>query len=329
MANADQDISILCLSGLESPLCTHRADTSLDNVDQVLEVLRGIWSEDKERLVLIVSTSFKGSARLLEEVESLGHNPFLLEFTGVPEIMLSGLNIDEVISFHLGLLSLTSGERRRAEKIHPAVSRRELLRSAFIVSPKYIILPSIRSERAAECANTCPYGALGEKGLEKNKCRGCMLCAHRCIGAFTRLPVWTGASSMAYVYSFAAAKKIDGVVFVCRKALEALEDRVVEASPARLIAVHVPCIAWLFPRLLSALRSLGLYVHVFFDESVCRDCRSGEAALIAVKELREIGITVSDSLSEASAYAYTGFGREKVDEDRVASMLLEALGYKS
>jgi Fe-S-cluster-containing hydrogenase component 2 len=323
----DNDISILCLAGLESTLCTHRVDSGLEGTNQVLEALQRIWSEDDMRLVLIVSTSFKGSSRLMEEVESLGYNPFLLEFTGVPEVMLSGLSIDEIISFHLGLLSLTAHERRSAEKVYPVVSRRELLRNAFIVSPRYIILPDIREDKAAECINACPYGAITNRGLEKSKCRGCMFCAHNCVKEMAHLPAWTGPASMAYIYSFIANKRLDGVVFTCRRALETFEDRIVEASPARLVAAHIPCIAWLFPRLLRALVDLGLYVHIFYEEDACNACRSADATRIAVEELRNIGINISATLSKASMYAYTGFGREKISEDKVASILLEALGY--
>ena len=318
-------IDVVCLSGLESSLCTHRLDANLDEVERVVEFARALYDSGKDRLLLLVAAGLRGAARILSELESLGYNPFLVEFTGVPEVMLSGLSLDDVIRFHLGHLSLTMMERRRARRVYPAITRRELFRSAFIPTPRYMIPPSIGEEDADECSRFCPYDAIGGKGVDEKRCRGCMLCVTRCRGAASKMPAWTGAASMAYIYSFAASKSLDGVLFICRNALDYLDEKVVEASPARLLSVHVPCISWLPPKLLSVLKSLGLYVHVYYDPRVCASCRSAKAAEIAAKELAESGVTVSSSLTEASAYAFTGYGRARLSEDELAEVFIRAI----
>ena len=271
--------------------------------------------------MLLVSAGLRGASTILSELESLGYNPYLVEFTGVPEVMLSGLSIDDVIRFNLGYLSLTLSERLSARRVYPAVSRRELFRSMFIVIPRYVIIPEIKR---GEACSSCPYGALSEDGVDEKRCRGCMLCMSKCLHVFRKMPAWTGPASMAYIYSYAVSRSLDGVLFICHRALDVLDEKAVEASPARLLPVHIPCISWLSPRLLSVLRKLGLYVHVYTDEA-CSKCRYSEAASIAAEELRAAGITVSGSLIEASPYAFTGYGREKLSEEEIAEEFMKAL----
>ena len=320
----ERTINIVCLSGLESELCSQRLDATLDETERLVEFIDALWGEDSEQEpLLLVSASLRGASRLLSELESLGHNPYLVEFTGVPEVMLSGLNLDDIIRFHLGHISITLVERLGAKKIYPAVTRRELFKNMFLITPRYIILPEISREHG--CKDICPYGALSDDGIDEKKCRGCMLCMSKCPSAFSKMPAWTGPASMAYVYSFAASKSLDGVLFVCRRSLDALDEKVVEASPARLLAVHIPCISWLSPRLLAVLRKLGLYVHVYYDTRICDSCRVADAAKLASQELARSGVTVSASLVEASPYAFTGYGRRRLSEEEIAEEFIRAI----
>lgn len=320
----DRAINVVCLSGLESELCSQRLDATLDETERLVEFIRALWGDDGEQgPLLLVSASLRGTAKLLSELESLGYNPYLVEFTGIPEVMLSGLSLDDVIRFHLGHISITMRERLSAKKVYPAVTRRELFRSMFLVTPRYVILPEIG--RGHGCGDACPYGALSDAGVDEKRCRGCMLCMSRCPSAFNKMPAWTGPASMAYVYSFAANKSLDGVLFICRRSLDALDEKAVEASPARLLAVHIPCISWLSPRLLGVLRKLELYVHVYYDPEACGSCRVAEAARIASQELAKHGVTVSASLMEASPYAFTGYGRRRLSEEEIAEEFIRAV----
>ena len=320
----ERTISIICLSGLESELCSQRLDATLDETERLIEFIRALWGDNNEpEPLLLVSASLRGTARLLSELESLGYNPYLVEFTGVPEVMLSGLSLDDVIRFHVGHTSITLGERLGAKKVYPAITRRELFRSMFLVTPRYVVLPEIR--RGHGCSHACPYNALSDEGVDEKRCRGCMLCMSMCPSVFRKMPAWTGPASMAYVYSFAASKSLDGVLFICRKNLDVLDERAVEASPARLLAVHVPCVSWLSPRLLGVLRKLGLYVHVYYDPDACGSCRVAEAARMASQELVKHGVTVSASLMEASPYAFTGYGRRRLSEEEIAEEFIRAI----
>ncbi len=309
---------------MESELCSQRLDATLDETERLVEFIRALWGDEGEPgPLLLVSASLRGAAKLLSELESLGYNPYLVEFTGVPEVMLSGLSLDDVIRFHLGHISITMRERLSAKRVYPAVTRRELFRSMFLVTPRYVILPEIR--HGHECSDACPYGALSDDSVDEKRCRGCMLCMSRCPSAFSKMPAWTGPASMAYVYSFAASKSLDGVLFICRRSLDALDEKAVEASPARLVAVHIPCVSWLSPRLLGVLRKLGLYVHVYYDPGACSSCRVAEAARVASQELAKRDITVSASLMEASPYAFTGYGRKRLSEEEIAEEFIRAI----
>jgi Pyruvate/2-oxoacid:ferredoxin oxidoreductase delta subunit len=310
------EVEVYCLAGLDSRFCTRRFEENLDKPSSIVDIVDQAITQGK--IVLLVSTALSGFEKVLAEVEDLGRNPFLLEATGIPEAMLSGLSLDSVISFHLGLITLTVGERRRARKVYPPVTRRQLLRNLFIVKPYYAIQPK---EIPGKKCGSCPYNAIRDDGfLDAGRCRGCMLCLTRCGLA----PIWTGPAALAYTYKFVEEAMLDGVVFICRSQLGLLDSKAVEASPARLIAFHVPCISWLNPQLLRALESLDVYTTVLYDSGLCKDCKLSKAAEIAVSMLREEGIEVSDSLTPASMHAFEGYSRPKRSGDEVASVLASA-----
>ena len=318
-------VEVVCLGGIVSEACTRSAEARLDERERVVRVLEEVWGEDSGRPVLLVSPGLRGFEDVLTDVEELGFNPFLLEATGVPETMLSGLPLETVIGFHVGLLEATGAERRSARRIQPRVSRREALRRLFLVLPRYRVLPRLRDPRG--CGDgVCPYSALGPRGLDEKRCRGCMVCAWRCPGVVEPL-LWTGPLGMLYAYRFVSEHGLDGVLFICRRMLGRLDEAAVEASPARLLAFHVPCVSWLYPQLLGVLRErLGVYVHVYYDPGGCAGCETREAAEAAAEALRVSGAVVSGSLVEASAHAFTGYSRPRVGLEEAAEAMLEALG---
>jgi ferredoxin len=310
------EVEVYCLAGLDSRFCTRRFEEDMSKTSRVVDLVDPAVTQDK--IVLLVSTGLSGFEKVLAEVEDLGRNPFLLEATGVPEAMLSGLSLDSVVSFHLGLIALTAGERRRARKVYPPVTRRQLLKNLFIVKPYYAIQPR---EVPQGCSSGCPYSAVGEGGaVDRSRCRGCMLCLTRC----GLSPVWTGPAAIAYTYKFVEESSLDGVVFVCRSQLGLLDSKAVEASPARLIAFHVPCISWLNPRLLRALEGLDVYTMVLYDLQRCSGCRVSEAAEAAAGMLRGAGIEVSDSLTPASMHAFKGYSRPRRSSEEIALALAAA-----
>lgn len=312
------EVEVYCLSGLDSRYCSRRFEEGMDDPVRVADLVAPVISSGKA--VLLVSTGFQGFGRVLAELEEVGRNPLLVEATGVPESMLSGLSLDTVILFHLGHIALTLGERRRARKFYPPVTRRQLLKNLFTVTPRYVVQP----RNPPLGCSVCPYNALGEEGLDESRCRGCMLCCSLCGGC---TPAWTGPAAMAYLYRFVAEAGLDGVVFVCRSQLGLLDVKTVEASPARLAAFHVPCITWLSPRLLRVLEELEVHTTVLLDlEGACRGCWLSAAALRAVEELRRAGVVVSDGLSHASSYAFTGYSRRRRSGEEVAALLASAEG---
>lgn len=324
-SGGDGGVEVVCLGGIVSEACTRSVEARLDERDKVVRVLEEVWGEDSGRPVLLVSPGLRGFGDLLNDVEELGFNPFLLEATGVPETMLSGLPLETVIGFHVGFLEATVAERRGARRVQPRVTRREALRRLFLVTPRYRILPRLRG--TAGCGGgVCPYSALGPRGLDEQRCRGCMVCAWRCLGLVEPL-LWTGPLGMLYAYRFVSEHGLDGVVFVCRRMLGRLDEAAVEASPARLLAFHVPCVSWLYPQLLSVLRGrLGVYVHVYYEPGGCSGCEAAKAAAVAAEALRGSGAVVSGSLVEASAHAFTGYARPRVGLEEALEAMLEALG---
>ena len=313
---AAESVEVICLSGLDSSLCSRRVEASLADTAYVADLVAPIVAEG--RGALLVAPGFRGFPELLDELESLGRNPYLVEAATVVESMLAGLSLESIISYHLGLMTLTLRERRRARKVYPTVTRRQLLKSLFLVQPFFAIQPE-RVE--GHCGSACPYNALGEQGVDRGRCRGCMLCAVACGSP----PAWSGPAAVAYTYKFVEANALDGIVFVCRRQLDVLDEKAVEASPARLIVHPVPCISWLHPGLLKALERLEVHVFVLIDSKRCKGCILERASLKAVETLSAYGLQVVDGLVEASAVAFTGYSRRRRSNGEIAEVLQSAL----
>lgn len=311
---------VVCLGGMVSGLCSVGVEALLDDTVKLVDIVDAVWGEDPERPILFVAPSLRGFSGFLRSLGEMGRNPFLVEVTGVPETMLSGLSMDKLIEYYAGFIALTFGERRRASKRRPAVTRRELFRRLFLVTPEYVIQPR---GLGAGCDDACPLGALRGGRVEESRCRGCMVCLHRC-GAST---LWAGAAAMAYAYRYVSEHGLDGVLFVCRERLDLLDEKAIEASPAKLLPVHLPCTGWLSPRLVAAMAGLGVYVHVLAGPGVCSGCPRWEPLASAghLDALREAGAVVSEDLSPASSYAYTGYTRKRLDMEEVLRVLEEAL----
>jgi len=312
----DVDIEIVCLSGLESRHCGWRLEAGLDDVPAVVDVLDRIWERDPGKPVVLVSTGLSGFWRLHRELAELGRNPFLVEATGIPETMLAGLSLDELIEYHAGFLVATLGDRRRAVKRRPPVTRRQLLRSLFIVPPEYVIPPRLRGRCPGEA---CPLGALDGERLDEQRCKGCLACLHRCPGV--EVPAWTGVTGLAYAYEWVETRGLDGVLFICRRLLGRLDGEAVEASPARLLPFHVPCVGWLVPWLLQEIAGLGVYLHVYAGGEACSSCQLWG---LVSSHVSELPATVSTELAEASMHAYTGYTRPRVGLDAVLERLSRA-----
>ncbi|ABM81202.1 hypothetical protein [Hyperthermus butylicus] len=311
-------VEVVCMNGISSAKCTRTVEIGLGDLHATVDLLDDVWGESPERPVLLVSTSLRGFDALVKELGELGRNPFLVEATGIPETMLSGLSLDNLIDYYAGFIAATLQERQRAKRRTPPVTRREALRRFFLIPPEYVVLPRLRG--SCGDAEVCPYSALTPEGLDEARCRGCMLCAAMCPGAVEQL-AWTGAASLAYAYSFADRYALDGILFICRRSLGMLDEYAVDASPARLLPFHVPCISWLQPSLLAALNKLGIRVHVHRDPGICNGCQLEAAAGIAEKLLSQRGVRVSPRLSEASIYAYTGYTRPKKSMREILVML--------
>ena len=310
-------ITTVCFDGIESEYCNIRAPALFSQTERVIEAISDIISEGK--VALIVASSFIGVSRLLESVEQEGLNPFLLEFAAITESILSGLSIDQIILYHYGVALLTLDERLSATRVKPAVSRRELLRRAFLIPERYVIPPRI-SKRCED--EVCPYAAIEGKDLNLAKCRGCMYCVTRF--ECGPLPKWSSVDVFAYVYSFASEHSIDGLVVTCRRQLDSVTYHVTEATPAKLLLLAVPCISWLDARLLKRLiERLDLPVYVYLDESVCSECWLSKVARQAVEWLRDSGIPVVSELVEAAEAAGRGYSRRGVEPERVAEILSE------
>jgi len=233
-------VSLVCAWGLRSSLCTRTVDVELGDASSV--ALAVAEELDEADGVVLAAPGLEAASRVVEEVERLGRNPFLVEVTGIPETILSGLTLDELLAYHAGLLSASLEARRSAVARRPAVTRRELLRRAFLVEEQYVLPPS----SVAGCPDeACPFGAIDGGRLRVERCRGCMLCRHRC--PRVEAPGLVGPLQLLYAYSYAASKALDGILVVCRRALPLLDAAAVEASPARLLPLHVPCLGWLDP----------------------------------------------------------------------------------
>jgi ferredoxin len=307
---------VVCLGGMVSRLCSLSIDVVLDDFTKLVDAVDRVWEEEPRRPVLFVASGLRGFSGLLRELGELGRNPFLVEATGIPETMLSGLSMDKLIEYYGGFMVATMGDRLRAVKRRPAVTRRELFRRLFLVTPEYIIPPPEGVER---CRGRCPLGAVGERGLDTSRCRGCMVCIHGC----TAPPQWAGVAGLAYAYRYVEENGLDGILFLCRERLDDLDEKAVEASPAKLLLFHLPCAGWLSPGLVRALVELGVYVHVYAGPRVCSGCPRWEAlhASQHLEALRRAGAVVSENLSEASMHAYEGYTRPKRSLEEVVKKL--------
>jgi len=312
---------VVCLGGMVSRNCSVSVDYVLEDYSKLVDVVDSVWEEEPGRPVLFVAASLRGFSGFLRELGELGRNPFMVEVTGIPESMLSGLSVDRLVEYYAGFMAVTLGERRRAVKRRPAVTRRELLRRLFLVTPEYVITPRLPEGR--DCSEACPLGAIRSGKVDAGRCRGCGVCVHGCGVA----PAWPGAAVLAYAYRYVSEHGLDGVVFVCRDRLNELEERVIEASPAKLLPLHVPCVGWLAPRLAAALRELGLYVHVLAGPGLCGGCPRWEplASSRHLRSLMESGVVVSERLVEASMHAFTGYTRPRLELERVLEVLGKAL----
>lgn len=313
----------VCAWGISSSLCSVNVDAEPGDTIHVANVVEELLSEDEERLVLVVAPGVSQAMEVIGEVKRRGLNHYRVEATGIPETMLSGLSMDELIAFHLGWLRVTAPARLSARRRTPAVSRREALRKLFLVTREYVLAPE---ELPRGCGSACPYGAVKENGtVALEKCRGCMLCIHHCPGA--RAPGWAGPRELLYAYSYAAEKALDAVLLVCRGALPGLDAVAAEASPAKLLPVHVPCLGWLSPRLLGVVEeALGMPFLVYAPGGgACSACPAASHVTGHVKGLRESGARVISSLVEASTLAYTGYTRPRLSPGEAVERLARLL----
>ncbi|OWJ55721.1 ferredoxin [Pyrodictium delaneyi] len=321
----DNAVEIVCTGGLVSEKCTRRVEVQLSETSNVINLIENIWADEPSKPILLVVTAFSGFGKLIKEISESGSNPFLIEATGIPETMLSGLPLDTVIEYWAGMLTATLTERKGAKRRSPRVSRREVLRRLFLIPPKYVMLPRLRSV-AVNCRrdDVCPFSALEAGRFDEDKCQGCMLCAWTCPEA-VEAPLWTGPLGLLYAYRFIDKYGLDGILFICHHKLEQLDKSAVEASPARLLAFHVPCVSWLSPRLLESLVSLGIYVQVYADKNVCEECGLKPAGFKAIDMLRVNGVHVSENLAEAGAAALTGYIRPKKSLEEVIELMTKSL----
>ncbi len=316
-------VEVICVGGLSLQSCSQTINTSLNDAYTIVEVLENLWKSNDKQPVLIVSPSMRGSVRLLKEIALGGWNPFIVEITGLPESVLSGLPLELLVEYWIGFIIATLGDRLRAQQVLPSVSRREVLRRLFLVPSVFAILPRVKSD-VSVCKDSCPFNAIGDKGLDETRCRGCMLCVWRCRDRFDP-PTWTSITPLLYVYQFLDKHGLDGILFICRNRLDNLDSIAPEASPARLVPYHIPCAGWLSPRLLGALRMLDVYVHVYAGKDVCENCRLKEAGITASASLSESGIDIGGSLVRAGSAAYTGYTRLKRSLEEVSKHLYSNL----
>ncbi len=319
MAESGGTTAVLCLAGIDLGLCTEKTSLQLSDKDKLIDLVTGIWAENPQTPVLLVSPSFTGFSNFLGELSSLGYNHFLVDVTGVPESILSGLPLKELVEYFLGLLEASLSDRRRARRTSPIVSRRELLKRFFFVPPRHVVVPEPTSNRACS-EEVCPYNALSKGRVREDKCRGCMLCVWECPSAFKH-PQWTSTRGLVHAYRYVDRHGLDGVLFICHNTLDSLDSIAAEASPARLLPFHVPCISWLSPQILGRLSSLGVYVHIFYDKEKCSKCSLGLAAEKASVKLGSRGVVVGSSLMQASRVAFTGYMRPKRSLEEVAMLL--------
>lgn len=319
-------VEVFCMGGLVSEKCTKIVEVQLNETNAAINLVDSVWAKEPFKPILFVAPALSGFSRLLEELSELGRNPFLVEATGIPETMLSGLSLDNIIEYWIGMLMATLAERKNARRRSPRVSRREVLRRLFLVPPRYVLLPRLRSTPIV-CRReaVCPFSALKAGRLDESKCQGCMLCAWECPES-VEAPLWTGPSGLLYAYRFVDKHGLDGILFICRSRLERLDSSAVEASPARLAPFHVPCASWLSPRLLRVLADFGVYVHVYAGSEVCHGCGLEAAGTSAADMITANGIRVSGNLAEAGVAAFTGYMRPRRSLEEVIEKMVEALG---
>ncbi|HIQ24023.1 MAG TPA: hypothetical protein EYH50_03140 [Pyrodictium delaneyi] len=321
----DNTVEVFCIGGLVSEKCTKSIEVQLSETSAVIDLVDSVWAKEPFKPILFVTPALSGFSRLLEELSELGRNPFLVEATGIPETMLSGLSLDSIIEYWIGMLVTTLAERKNARRRSPRVSRREVLRRLFLVPHRYVLLPRLRSTPVV-CGSeaVCPFSALEAGRLDESRCQGCMLCAWECPES-VEAPLWTGPSGLLYTYRFIDDYGLDGILFICRSRLEQLDKLAVEASPARLAPFHVPCVSWLSPRLLKVLTDFGVYVHVYAGSGVCRGCGLEVASTSAASMLVKNSIRVSGNLAEAGIAAFTGYARPRRSLKEVVVKMVEAL----
>ncbi|BES81448.1 4Fe-4S binding protein [Pyrodictium abyssi] len=323
---SDNTVEVFCMGGLVSEKCTKIVETQLDETSAAIDLIDSVWAKEPSKPILLVAPALSGFSKLLEELSELGRNPFLVEATGIPETILSGLSLDNIIEYWVGMLVATLAERKSARRRSPRVSRREVLRRLFLIPPRYVMLPKLRSTPVVCRQDTvCPFSALEAGRLDEAKCQGCMLCAWACPES-VEAPLWTGPLGLLYAYRFVDEYGLDGILFICRSRLERLDSSAVEASPARLLPFHVPCVGWLGPGLLRALADLGVYVHVYAGRDVCRGCGLEAAGVGAAGMLAASSIRVGENLAEAGAAAFTGYMRPRRSLEEVAEKMTKALG---
>jgi ferredoxin len=312
-------VAVVCLAGMDVGLCTEKTGLQLSDRDKLVDLVAGIWASKPQTPVLLVSPSFTGFESFLGELSSLGFNYFLVDITGVPESILSGLPLERLVEYFLGLLEASLSDRRRAKRASPIVSRRELLRRLFLLPPRHVVVPEPAGSEPCD-GGVCPYNALDRGRVREEKCRGCMLCVWECPSAFKPLH-WTGIPGLIQAYSYIDKHGLDGILFICHNNLGVLDSIAAEASPARLLPFHVPCVSWLSPQMLEELSSLGVYIHVFYDEDRCRQCSLRLAAEKASSKLRGRGVVVGSSLVQAGGAAFTGYMRPRRSLEEVVRLL--------
>ena len=281
---------------------------SPEALDAVLGVLEG------GEAALLVAASLRGLAELLEAVDEAGLNPYMVEAVGAFEAVAAGVSLPRLVGAWAEALRASARERSSVPRVERAVSRREALRRLFLAPRRYVALP-----RLGGPCGVCPYGALRGGRLDPPRCRGCMLCCLACDAVEAPGVVREGLPSL---YALAAEAGVDVALFACWRRLGDLEERVAEASPARVLPIHVPCAAWAEPQLVGALERCGLPARVYAGPGVCRGCPLEEAGVRASELLAKRGVgVVGPGLSELSRYAFAGYSSRRCPPEALAAAL--------
>ncbi len=266
----------------------------------------------KDKAVLIVAARFNGISGLLNNLEKEGYNTYLVEFTGIPEQVLLGTSLSEIVEYWRGALTITFTERVSARRVPRSVSRREIIR-ALMAPYRYLILPQLLDECPSEA---CPLNAIRRGGVDESRCLGCMLCGLRCR---IKPPLFL-VKLLVYAYSYVYYRRLDGIVLTCTRGLEELERHVAEAAGLSLAPMHLPCLGWLNQDMLKVLIDAGIHVSVFGSARTCGKCDIG-AKVNVVEELVKAGISVRESI------AY-GMGLPRLPPEHFAEKLLALAGVR-